>query len=284
SESKFSGIISISADAIISIDEAQRITLFNEGAEAIFGYSQKEALGAPLAMLIPERYRAVHLGHVDRFAAGRGDTRRAGERGPALIGLRKSGEEFPAEASISRLDVGGTRLLNVVLRDVTEQRRREREKDFLAEVSAALAASLDYQNIVTTIAELAVRCFSDVCIVDVVEERGEARRLKVTSRAPEQAWACDALTRSPIDPYAKETGRAVLMAHLSPEKLAELSRGEESLRALRALDPRSLIAAPLVAHDKLLGVIAFLSSTPSRVYGPRDVHLAEEIAGRAALS
>jgi PAS domain S-box-containing protein len=59
-EATSSGILSISADAIISIDEQQRISLFNEGAERMFGHSQAEALGAPLDLLIPERFRAVH--------------------------------------------------------------------------------------------------------------------------------------------------------------------------------------------------------------------------------
>ena len=67
-EAKSSGILSISADAIISIDEEQHITQFNEGAEKIFGYSKTEAIGAPLDMLIPERLRAVHHQHVARFA------------------------------------------------------------------------------------------------------------------------------------------------------------------------------------------------------------------------
>ena len=64
SEAKSSGIVSISADAIISIDENQRITLFNEGAEKIFGYSKAEAIGASLHILIPERFRAIHREHV----------------------------------------------------------------------------------------------------------------------------------------------------------------------------------------------------------------------------
>ena len=56
SEAKFSGIISIAADAIISIDEQQRITIFNKGAEQIFGYTEAEAIGAPLDTLMPARF------------------------------------------------------------------------------------------------------------------------------------------------------------------------------------------------------------------------------------
>ena len=70
SEAKFSGIISISADAIISIDENQRITMFNDGAERIFGYAKAEVVGAPLDLLLPARLRDVHRRHVEGFSAG----------------------------------------------------------------------------------------------------------------------------------------------------------------------------------------------------------------------
>jgi len=69
-EARSSGIVSISADAIISIDEDQRITLFNEGAEKIFGYAKAEVLAAPLDLLIAERHRAIHRQHLAAFAAG----------------------------------------------------------------------------------------------------------------------------------------------------------------------------------------------------------------------
>ena len=125
SEAKSSGILSISADALISIDESQRITMFNEGAEKIFGYSKAEALGRPLGMLIPERIRAVHRQHVDRFATGETVARRMGHRDATIVGLRKTGEEFPADAAISKLEIGGGKTLTVALRDITDQRRLE---------------------------------------------------------------------------------------------------------------------------------------------------------------
>ncbi|MBS1148842.1 MAG: diguanylate cyclase/phosphodiesterase & domain with sensor(s), partial [Myxococcaceae bacterium] len=69
SEARSTGILSISVDAIISVDEDSRIAMFNEGAEKIFGYSRAEVIGAPLDLLIPERFRVVHRQHVTRFAA-----------------------------------------------------------------------------------------------------------------------------------------------------------------------------------------------------------------------
>ena len=124
SEAKFSGIISIAADAIISVDHEQRIVIFNEGAEEIFGYDRSEVLGGPLSQLIPERYHASHEGHFQHFAADDVGARRMGER-LEIYGLRKNGQEFPAEASISKVGVNGTTLFSVVLRDVTERKNVE---------------------------------------------------------------------------------------------------------------------------------------------------------------
>ncbi|MGZ4811055.1 MAG: PAS domain S-box protein, partial [Thermoanaerobaculia bacterium] len=133
SEAKYSGIISISADAIISIDDKHRINMFNQGAEQIFGYSKTEVIGMPLDNLIPERLRNTHRQHVAGFAAGDVTARRMGERLATIAGLRKNGQEFPAEAAISKLQVGDKILLTVALRDITERRRTEREQQFLAE-------------------------------------------------------------------------------------------------------------------------------------------------------
>jgi PAS domain S-box-containing protein len=124
SEARLSGIVASAADAIISIDEHQRIALFNEGAERIFGHSAREILGQPLEILLPARLREIHGQHIRHFAAGPQTARRMGERLP-ISGLRRNGEEFPAEASISKIEVGGRRLFTVILRDSTENKRAE---------------------------------------------------------------------------------------------------------------------------------------------------------------
>ncbi len=126
SEAKFAGIIAISSDAIVSTDEEQRITLFNQGAENIFGYAAEEVLGRPLDVLIPERSRAGHQGQVRGFGDSPVVARRMGERG-RISGRRSNGEVFPADASISKLELGGRRIYTAVLRDVTDRVRGEEE-------------------------------------------------------------------------------------------------------------------------------------------------------------
>src|SRR6185312_5912575 len=97
---------------------------FNRGAQEIFGYPPDEAIGQPLSILLPMRHRAVHPGHVAAFAAERATARRMGER-QEIHGRRKSGEEFDAEASISKLQTADGPLFTAVLRDVSERKRRE---------------------------------------------------------------------------------------------------------------------------------------------------------------
>lgn len=139
-EERFSRIIAIAAEAIISVDEAQRVILFNEGAEHIFGYSGGEIMGQPLAVLLPEHARAVHDRHVRAFGESPEVARRMGHR-HEIAGRRKNGEEFPAEASISKLEVGGERVYTVVLRDTTEARNAvlAQEKLLLAVTQATEA-------------------------------------------------------------------------------------------------------------------------------------------------
>lgn len=124
SEATFSGIVSIAADAIISVDRDQRITVFNEGAVQIFGYSQQEMIGTSLERLLPDRYLAKHSTSFAAFAAGDTIARTMADR-REVYGVRKSGEEFPAEASISKVTVGSETFFSVVLRDITYRKSVE---------------------------------------------------------------------------------------------------------------------------------------------------------------
>ena len=127
SEAKFSGIISIAADAIISIDEKQRITLFNNGAEQNLRLHEAGSSGQVARHPRPRATAGDLPGACSKFAKGIPTARRMGEQSTVIVGLRKNGEEFPADAAISKLEVEGTVVLTVALRDVTEQQRRERE-------------------------------------------------------------------------------------------------------------------------------------------------------------
>jgi len=120
----FAGLLAIAADAVIALDHEQRIIFFNEGAERIFGWSASEVGGQYIEVLLPERYRAAHRGHVAGFGAAHGRARLMGER-QQISGLRKSGEEFPAEAAIERIEFEGKNVYAAVLRDISARQHAE---------------------------------------------------------------------------------------------------------------------------------------------------------------
>ncbi len=125
-EDLFAKMVALAADAIICVDAAQKVTFFNHGAEKTFGYLAGEIIGQPLDILMPKRFRRGHQKHVTGFAAHAPSARHMGER-EEIFALKKNGEEFPAEATISKIEIGGEFLLTVVLRDVTTHKLVESE-------------------------------------------------------------------------------------------------------------------------------------------------------------
>ncbi len=150
-------ILLMAEDAIVSCDDAQTITFFNLAAERMFGYRMEEAMGQPLAMLLPEGERTGHAAMVEGFGADVSPSRMMSER-RAVRGLRQSGETFPIEAAITKVSVGGELTYTAHLRDVSarhaeQSRLFESERRFRAmfDHAAGALALLDPKGVVLEI-------------------------------------------------------------------------------------------------------------------------------------
>jgi PAS domain S-box-containing protein len=245
----FSGLLAIAADAVIAVDDEQRIIFFNEGAERIFGWAAAEVGGEYLEVLLPARYRAAHRGHVHGFGEAHGRARVMGER-QQISGLRKSGEEFAAEAAIQRIEIGGRNIYAAVLRDISA---RQRAEDLLHQ---AIEARDDMMGIVSHDLRNpanAVKMLARSILEDESRERlsGDMlERIVVIRQAAEQM---DALIEDLLDMTRMERGRLVVSAK-EVEIGPLLARSVEALRPLAeaggvALDAELPASLPTLRID-----------------------------------
>lgn len=286
-EPLFATLCELAADAIVIVDDDFQIVHFNHGASSIFGYRPEEALGAPLSILLPPRARSQHEQYMRRFATSEQATKAMGVRGQ-ISGVRKNGEEFPAEASISKLVQNGRTLYTAWLRDVSAHRRSEEAQEFLASVGEALATSLDYQETLAHVSRLAVPLLGETCILDIYIEGG-AREVTVADVDP----AVEDLTRAMRRRYpplfeshplseVRSTGRPLLLSDLDETAVHRMTVNEEHRHMVERLRWRSATFVPLFARHHALGVLTCVSR--SRQLDEDDLALAVELARRAALA
>jgi PAS domain S-box-containing protein len=282
-------IIAISADAIISIDESQRITRFNRGAEEIFGYAAAEMIGQRIEKLIPARFHSTHEQHVRTFARSPVVARRMGERS-LISAVRSTGEEFPAEASISKTRVAGQWLFTVVLRDVSERVRAEQTQRFLAQAGALLAGSLAAERTLESVAELAVRVLGDWCVIFLGSETDAVRRAHAThadpARSAQMLRLCEIPFRTnPGHPVLRcLTSGETVVAVMDDAMLRRMADDAEHYDLLRSLEPRSMLAVALRAREHVVGAICMFFGSGSRVHTDEDIQLAQDLASRAGLA
>ena len=289
SEVRLSSIVSLAAESIISIDEDQIIVFFNEGAEQTFGWKREEVVGRPLDVLLPERFRARHHGHILSFASERAAARPMGAR-REIFGLRKDGTEFPAKAAISKLRIGGRWVLTAILHDISEAKRIEGEQRLLARVGAAMAETLEYDETVKVIAREMLAFPADWCFV-VVKEDVLLRRVAVAAADPSKIEIAARLQGLPLDETGArltrvlfESRRPQVVTDLTGEWLASLGEDAEQRQLVEAVSPKSMLGVPMLAHGRLVGALSLISSRDDRRYTSADLPLAVELAHRAALA
>jgi PAS domain S-box-containing protein len=175
--------------------------------------------------------------------------------------------------------------------DITDRKSFEKSQTFLADVGVLLGSTLEYEDTLDNIAQTVVRDFADLCIIDVIQENGQAARLRVVSRDPSLAPVCNLFMRVPLDKnptywfrMVVEKKRPVLMEHLTPAMIESFSGDESDRRVIRAAGFRSAIAVPLLRDSRLVAALVLISCSAAHIYRPADLTLAEELARRAALS
>ena len=168
----------------------------------------------------------------------------------------------------------------------------QRRVAFLADVSATLAASLDYRTTLQAVARLAVPILAECCTVAILQADGTVYRLAGAHVNPEK----EALIRSlgdtiPHDPEGEHpaaivlrTGETLVLDAMPDEQLVKMARDKAHLAMLRGMGYTAALVVPLVAHGRRLGTVTFAATNPERRFGPDEIELGEELARRAALA
>jgi len=191
-------IIGSAHDAIVSVNAQGQIIMFNKGAKINFGYDANEVLGEPVTRLMPERFASKHAEHMQEFMRSKETSRRKNRRSE-IVGQRKDGSEFPAEASISKLDTKDGLVLTIILRDTTERRQAEQTQERLLailEKSTDIVGTADPDGNLLYLNQ-AGREFSGI------GKSGDIKGLRMTNF--HEGWALSKLLHEGI-PYAIRDG------------------------------------------------------------------------------
>ena len=217
------GVINSAMDAIVSIDHDQKIVLFNAAAELMFRCSAEQALGQPVDILIPERFRSGHGEHIEDFGKT-GVTSRSMRSLGELSGRRFDGEEFPIEASISQVEVAKQKLFTVILRDVTERNRTEAalqsERNFIDAVIDTVGSIVIVVDRNGTIVRTN-RVFEE--ITGYTSEEATGRNCIALLMVPEEAGAATAAIQSLYDGDFPSYHRYFVIAKDGSRRLIEWS-------------------------------------------------------------
>ena len=290
SEERLRGVVTSATDAIITIDAAQKITLFSAGAEAIFGYSADEMIGQTLDRLIPARCREAHRRHIETFGTtGVSARQMGGER--VLAGLRPNGEEFPMEARISQVEVGGQKLYTVILRDITERKLAEAERERTRAEAERIAQQLQR-----------IQSIMDVAIADLPFDELLHELLRRVQRALATDTAAILLRRVEEEVLVyraavglEEEGQQRLRVPIGRGFAGRIAAERKPLRVDRTEDTEvvspflhqkgvhSLLGVPLLTGERLLGVLHVGNIVP-RHFRDDEVEFLRLVAERIALA
>jgi PAS domain S-box-containing protein len=293
SHAALAAIVDIAADAIIALDDSFHVVRFNRGAEQIFGWTEAEMLGQTLDRLLPMPSRAVHRGHMRTFAEGQSDARTMAHR-REIAGMRKNGEQFPAEASIARVTLDGDRTFMVTLRDVSERRRADERQKLLATAGWVLAATLDVESTMATIAELPVPLLGEWSLLELLQPDGGIRRAAATHMDPRRHEDTASLvTRSaePLDGAPRATSGARIAHEAEAQRVTDISTWlldnfpDAPMRArAESLGASAVLIVPLRAGGRAIGALHLVRTRPGAVHSVEEGHVADQFAGLAALA
>jgi len=299
SERHFEAIVGSLSDAITIRDREHRFLYANQAAISHLGFNSWEELRRTPPASIMSDYivraadgREIAMEDIPSVRILRGET----DAPPLLIRTvhRETGQlRWNLLKAAPLLDEQGEVQATItIIEEVTEQKRSELRSEFLVQASAVLASSLDYEQTLRNVAELAVPDIADWCAVDLADGNGGRTTVAVAHADPERLSLAEELRRYTPDRLDPErgigrvlhSGEALLLPEIPDEMLVQGAVDERHLELLRALEFRSALVVPMRLGERTLGAMTLVSAESERVLDDFDLAFAEQIAARATVA
>jgi len=294
---RLDGILGALAEAVTVQSRAGRIEFANDAAARLLGLPGVHAVLTADPSDLAGRFEIRHPnGRPVSEAELPGARVIRGERPEPLLTqsvYKATGELhwFLTKATPLEDENGEIMAVNVI-EDITEEHEARLRQQFLAEAGEAFSSSLEYEETLQRVAQLAVPRLADWCAVELPDDRGTLQQVALAhfdAHRVEQARALRA--RYPPDPDAPvgshavmRTGEPQLIPEIPDSLLVEAAQDEEHLELIRELRIRSAVSVPMITGGRVLGVITFVFSESGRVYDEQDLAFAQELAARAATA
>ncbi len=259
-------ILDVADDAIITTDDEGEILAFNKGAERIFGYTANDVLGRNLEMLLPQRYREAHAGHVQGFVKSPTASRPMAQRS-AIYGLCKNGEEFPAQASISKVMDGDRVILTAFLRDISERVDSEKQLRQALQEREVLLGEIHHRvrnnlQVVSSLLNLQARTTDDQYVRQAFEE--SQSRVQSMALIHQQLYEANSFSAVDLGDYVRRLAGHLFRSYGDTTDHIQLDIDIEGVSlAVDRAAPCGLIINELLSNSLKY---AFLDKQPGRIY------------------
>ncbi len=292
---RLAAIVSSSDDAIVSKDLNGIVLSWNDAAERMFGYTAEQIIGRSIRTLIPADRQSEEDAVLESIRAGR--------RVDHFETVRQSrdGRLIPISLTVSPILNADGQVVGAskIARDISDRKQAEalaaraaHRELYLAEVTLTLTRSLDYEQTLRTLSAAATPVIADYCAVDVVDEDGMLMPVATQHVNPDKIPLARDVRANYEDPqtptspqFVARTGVPAFVPRVSDEMLVAAAQGNaDRLEKMRSLGLVSYLCVPMVANDRVLGVLTLANTESSRQFGNDDLRLALDVASRAALA
>ncbi|HVO37095.1 MAG TPA: PAS domain S-box protein [Candidatus Acidoferrum sp.] len=282
SETRFDSVANFASEALLTLDDHANIIFWNKAAETIFGYSQNEAIGKPIALIMPKRARESTMQSIFRSISNRKFI--SAGKTLEVLGLKKNGNEFPIELSFSVWKTGKRMFSTGIIRDATQRKKLESERKHYEEMLSALNSSggkLSAAKNLTQIYDLTLDAmeqtlgFEHASFLIVTRDK-----LKPVSQ---RGYPSRLSFELPLDGTKKGiTVKAAIKR--KPVLVSDVAKDKDYVRGNpRAPCARSELAVPVIAEKQILGVLNVESKEIS-AFDEKDIMLLQVLASHAATA